>query len=133
MRSMKEAIPILSLSVALLAVFFGPLLAWYSACRQMSTSLAVANKQIIAPMRTAPRVAGLGAVRLIMRAMLATIILVLLVGCATTPPDSIDRLAAELSASGAWDNGGFPILSLPQTASPKEVVSKLFEMGLPGG
>jgi len=50
---MKEAIPILSLSVALLAVFFGPLLAWYSARRQMSTSLAVANKQITAPMRQA--------------------------------------------------------------------------------
>ena len=46
-------ITILSLCVALLAVFVGPILAWLSARRQMTTSLVVANKQIIAPMRQA--------------------------------------------------------------------------------
>jgi hypothetical protein len=54
----------------------------------------------------------------------------------TNTPDSIDRLAASLSAPRGgepWNNGLFPVLSLPQTASPKEVVQKLFEMGLPRG
>jgi len=54
----------------------------------------------------------------------------------TGTPDSIDRLAANLSApqiGEPWNNGGFPVVSLPQTASPKEVVQKLFEMGLPRG
>lgn len=44
-------IPILSLAVAVLAVFVGPLLSQRVARRQVVSSLEVANKQIIAPMR----------------------------------------------------------------------------------
>jgi hypothetical protein len=50
---MKDAIPILSLAIALLAVFFGPILSWFISRRQTTASLAVANKQITAPMRQA--------------------------------------------------------------------------------
>jgi hypothetical protein len=44
-------ISILSLIVAALAVFFGPLISWRIAKRQIESSAEVANKQIIAPMR----------------------------------------------------------------------------------
>jgi len=50
---MTEFVPILSLIVAILAVFFGPLISWEIAKRQVASSLKVANKQIIAPMRQA--------------------------------------------------------------------------------
>src|SRR5713226_4363110 len=50
---MDEAIPVLSLVVALIAVFVGPLISWWIAKRQVQSSLAIANKQIIAPMRQA--------------------------------------------------------------------------------
>lgn len=57
-----KAIPVLSLVVAALAVVFSPLVSWLIARRQfknsleltqrqINSSLAVANKQIIAPMR----------------------------------------------------------------------------------
>ncbi len=60
----ESLLPFLSLIVAALAVFFGPILSWYVAKRQTavalrnaelqsSTSLRIANKQIIAPMRQA--------------------------------------------------------------------------------
>lgn len=48
---MKDAIPILSLIVAVLAVFIGPVFSWLAVRRQVFSSLAVANKQITAPMR----------------------------------------------------------------------------------
>jgi hypothetical protein len=44
-------VPICSLAVAALAVFVGPLVAWRVAKRQSETSLAVARKQVVAPMR----------------------------------------------------------------------------------
>lgn len=50
---MKDEIPILSLIIALLAVFVGPLLSWLAARQQAAILLAVANKQITAPMRQA--------------------------------------------------------------------------------
>jgi hypothetical protein len=50
---MEMAIPILSLVVALLAVFVGPLISLRVARRQVLSSLEVANKQVIAPMRQA--------------------------------------------------------------------------------
>ena len=50
---MEKAIPILSLTVALLAVFVGPLISLQIARRQTLSSLEVANKQVIAPMRQA--------------------------------------------------------------------------------
>lgn len=50
---MDKAIPLLSLVVAALAVFVGPLISWSIAKRQVQSSLAVANKQIVAPMRQA--------------------------------------------------------------------------------
>lgn len=61
---MEQPIAILSLIVAALAVFVGPLVSWFITKRQISASvdltakqtrvnLAVANKQIIAPMRQA--------------------------------------------------------------------------------
>lgn len=46
-------IPILSLVVAALAVFFGPIISWRTATRQLRANLEVSNKQIIAPMRQA--------------------------------------------------------------------------------
>lgn len=46
-------LPVLSLVIALLAVFVSPLLAWYSTRRQVNASLAVANKQVIGTMRQA--------------------------------------------------------------------------------
>ena len=46
-------ISILSLIVAALAVFFGPIIAWRTSNQQLAVSLEVANKQIIAPMRQA--------------------------------------------------------------------------------
>ena len=50
---MKELITILSLVVAALAVFIGPLISWFIAKRQIDSSLEVANKHITAPMRQA--------------------------------------------------------------------------------
>ena len=47
------SIPTLSLIVAALAVFFGPLISLWIAKRQIASSAEVANKQIIAPMRQA--------------------------------------------------------------------------------
>jgi len=48
-----QTIPILSLVVAALAVFVGPIISWRVAKRQLTATLASANKQIIAPMRQA--------------------------------------------------------------------------------
>ena len=42
-------IPTLSLIVAALAVFVGPMISWSIAKRQIRSSLAVSNKEIIAP------------------------------------------------------------------------------------
>jgi hypothetical protein len=66
-----------------------------------------------------------------------------LAGCATPPEppvtasapavgvaDPIDRLAAKLSADPGWQGGTFPILGLPQTASPEQVVLRIYSMGL---
>ena len=50
---MENIIPVLSLIVAALAVFVGPIISWLVTKRQISSSLEVANKQIIAPMRQA--------------------------------------------------------------------------------
>jgi hypothetical protein len=50
---MQNAIPILSLIVAILAVFVGPLISWQITKRQIASSLKAANKQIVAPMRQA--------------------------------------------------------------------------------
>jgi len=50
---MEKTIPVMSLVVAALAVFLGPLISWRIARRQLASSLEVANKQIIAPMRQA--------------------------------------------------------------------------------
>lgn len=44
-------ISILSLIIAILAVFIGPLISWHIAKRQVESSANVANKQITAPMR----------------------------------------------------------------------------------
>jgi hypothetical protein len=50
---MEKLIPILSLVVAGLAVFVGPMISLHIARRQVASSLEVANKQITAPMRQA--------------------------------------------------------------------------------
>lgn len=52
-HSMDKLIPVLSLLVAVLAVFVGPLISLRIARRQVMSSLEVANKQIVAPMRQA--------------------------------------------------------------------------------
>jgi Zn-dependent protease with chaperone function len=48
-----QSIAILSLVVAALAVFVGPLISWFVSKRQLASSLEVANKQVVAPMRQA--------------------------------------------------------------------------------
>ena len=50
---MTDYIPILSLFVAILAVIVGPYISWKIANRQVTSSLKVTNKQIVAPMRQA--------------------------------------------------------------------------------
>lgn len=49
-----------------------------------------------------------------------------LFGCATLP-DPIDRLVADASASHFWLSGAFPLLGLPETASPEQVIKRIFE------
>jgi len=82
-----------------------------------------------------------------MRSSLFIIAFALLSGCLTAPKqsavqpaeihqpvasaDPIEQLVAELSAThGMWENGDFPVLDLPQTASPEDVIKKRFSMGL---
>ena len=50
---MNELIPVLSLIVAGLAVFAGPIISFIIAKRQIASSLATSHKQVIAPMRQA--------------------------------------------------------------------------------
>lgn len=50
---MDNLLPILSLLVAALAVFFGPFIFQKIAERQIQSSLKIANKQIVGPMRQA--------------------------------------------------------------------------------
>jgi hypothetical protein len=50
---MKDLIPILSLIVAALAVFVGPIISYLVAKRQIASALATSHKQITAPMRQA--------------------------------------------------------------------------------
>lgn len=52
-QDIDKLIPVLSLVVAALAVFVGPIISLRIARRQVVSSLEVANKQIIAPMRQA--------------------------------------------------------------------------------
>jgi hypothetical protein len=49
----SQAIPILSLIVAALAVFFGPFITLFIGRKQIELSRRIANKQIVAPMRQA--------------------------------------------------------------------------------
>jgi hypothetical protein len=46
-------LPVLSLVVAALAVFFGPFVSWFVAKKQIEASIRVSNKQVIAPIRQA--------------------------------------------------------------------------------
>ena len=81
-------------------------------------------------------------VGLIARSALFTSIAALLFGCATKP-DPIDRLVASLSPPRssvaplriyhAWDEGMYPALELPATASTDEVVEKALRMSQIGG
>jgi hypothetical protein len=50
---MAQAIPILSLVIALLAVFVGPFVSWHITKRQIESSARLANKQIAAPLQIA--------------------------------------------------------------------------------
>ncbi|MFI5380219.1 MAG: M56 family metallopeptidase, partial [Tepidisphaerales bacterium] len=43
-------------------------------------------------------------------------------------PGPIERLAERLSSDQLWQNGLAPMITLPQTASTEEVVSKVFDM-----
>ena len=72
--------------------------------------------------------AGCGKLSLFMKQSLTCLAVALLVGCATTP-DPIDRLVADFSAShGLWENGVSPLLGLPETALPEQVIKRTFEM-----
>jgi hypothetical protein len=48
-----QYLPVLSLLVAALAVFVGPVITWKIGASQVQSSLKIANKQIVAPMRQA--------------------------------------------------------------------------------
>ena len=71
-----------------------------------------------------------------MRSAFYIVLTGLLVGCATTT-DPVACLVAKLSATHGdwdyWENGIFSVLDLPRTASPEDVIHKLFNMGLPYG
>jgi hypothetical protein len=41
-------------------------------------------------------------------------------------PDPITNLADELSTSHTWGNGSYPIIQLPKTAKPEEVIAAQF-------
>jgi hypothetical protein len=98
------------------------------------------GRAVPAPQSQSVAFAHLG--RLIMRIALFSNIASLLTGCATTPEasvtppaprvvasDPVERLVARLSSShGLWQNGLFPKLDLPATASTKQVVSRVFPM-----
>lgn len=49
----SQLIPVLSLAIALLAVFVGPFVSWLITRRQLESAQRLANKQIVAPMRQA--------------------------------------------------------------------------------
>ncbi|MEZ8257412.1 hypothetical protein [Vibrio lentus] len=51
MREINYFLPVLSLIVAALAVFVGPLISWFVSKQQSKNSLRIANKQVIAPIR----------------------------------------------------------------------------------
>ena len=92
-----------------------------------------------------------------MRLSFLLLIAGLLAGCATTskPPattsaqrvvvpdapqvvasNPIDQLVADLSASRGWEPWWAGIssgLGLPETASPEDVIHRIFEMGMPTG
>jgi hypothetical protein len=85
-----------------------------------------------------------------MRIAIIPIIASLLVGCSTTSkppataasaqqiavPDPIGQLVADLSADNRfepWWAGIFSVLGLPETASPEDVIHRIFEMGMPTG
>lgn len=53
MNEPNQYLPVLSLLVAVLAVFVGPLISWAIAKRQIDLSFKMTNKQIVAPMRQA--------------------------------------------------------------------------------
>lgn len=48
---MEQAVPILSLIVALLAVFVGPLVSWLITKRQLESAERIAARHIVSPMR----------------------------------------------------------------------------------
>lgn len=52
-EELKDLAPVLSLLVALMAVFVGPFISWKVANSQSKISLQIANKQITGPMRQA--------------------------------------------------------------------------------
>ncbi|MBN1384176.1 MAG: hypothetical protein JW983_04750 [Elusimicrobia bacterium] len=55
------------------------------------------------------------------------VLVVLFTGCATAP-DRIDSLVTRLSSDHLWQNGEYPILGLPKSASTEQVVAKVFKM-----
>jgi hypothetical protein len=51
----------------------------------------------------------------------------LTIGITNSWADSLDRLAAKLSANPMWENGMFPTLDLPATATADQVVAKVLK------
>ena len=49
-------------------------------------------------------------------------------GTIDTAVDPIDQLVEKLSASPLWQNGRYPDLDLPKTASTDEIVARVFEV-----
>lgn len=59
----------------------------------------------------------------------------LLAGCATTKPSdhSIDKLVAWLASThGEWAYGTSPVIDLPATATPEQVLGRIFASSPPG-
>jgi len=65
--------------------------------------------------------------RMMLRSILYYLAAASMMGCATAP-DPIDNLVTQLSASEDWFNGIYPEVSLPKTASIKQVLIKVFPM-----
>ena len=61
------------------------------------------------------------------------LILAAALSIAASKTDPIDTWVAQLDAEAMWQNGIYPLLDLPQTATTQQVVAKVFQMtGFPG-
>ena len=55
-------------------------------------------------------------------------IIVAVLAISATTSDRIDKLVVDLSSDPMWENGSFPSLDLPETASTEQVVAETLKM-----